>query len=122
MNGFFFRRWILWAAVWFSLVLTLRCLAAQPAPENKNFWREAMLRDLAQKVIAPGYARLADKCRALANDIEQFNASPDQVALDRTRKDWLVALEAADSLRCFQTGPVADREFVSTFYYWQAMP
>jgi predicted lipoprotein len=122
MNRFFFRRWSLWAAVWISLVLTVQCLHAQPASGKKNFSREAMVRALAQKMIAPGYARLAAQCRALADDIEQFNSSPDQAALDRARKAWTAAFEAADSLRCFQTGPVADREFVSTFYYWQAIP
>src|ERR1700720_1451173 len=121
MNRFFSRRWSLWAAVWISLVLTAQCLHAQPAPEEKNFSREAMLRALAQKVIAPGYARLAANCRALANDIEQFNSSAGQAALDRARRAWIEAFEAADSLRCFQTGSVADRQFVSTFYYWQAI-
>jgi len=122
MNGLHSRNLNLWAAVWISLVLTVQCLHAQPAPEEKNFSREAMLRALAQKVIVPSYARLAANCRALADDIEQFNASPDQAALDRTRGAWNAAFVAADSLRCFQTGPVADREFVSTFYYWQALP
>jgi len=122
MDRFFSRRWSAWAAVWISLVLTAQCLHAKPAPEQKNFSREAMLRDLAQKVIAPGYARLAANCRMLADNIEAFNASPDQAALDRARASWNAAFVAADSLRCFQTGPVAERQLVSTFYYWQAAP
>lgn len=81
-----------------------------------------MSRDLAQKVIASGYARLAANCRALVDDIKTFNSSPDQAALDRARGAWNAAFVAADSLRCFQTGPVADRQFAPTFYFWQALP
>ena len=122
MNRSFFRRWNGWVAISISWLLAVQCLAAQPARKEKNGSREAMLRDLAQKVIAAGYTRLATQCRSLADDIEKFNASPDQAALDRARQDWLAAFEAADSLRCFQTGPVTDRQFGPTFYYWQAIP
>jgi hypothetical protein len=122
MNHFRSQPWRAWVAVCISLVLTAPCLHAQPAPADKNFSREAMLRDLAQKVIAPGYAKLAAECRTLSGEIEQFNASPDQTGLDRMRQTWLAVFNAADSLRCYQTGPVADREFGSTFYYWQALP
>lgn len=122
MNRFFGRRLSAWAAVWISFVLTAQCIHGQTAPEKNNFSREAMLRALAQKVIAPGYARLAAECRALVNDIEQFNSSPNQAELDGARQAWIAAFDAADSLRCFQTGSVADREFVSTFYYWQVVP
>ena len=111
-----------WAVASISLVLTAQCLSAQPAPSDKNFSREAMLRSLAQKVIVPGYASLAGNCRALADDIEQFNATPTQDSLDRAHGHWKAALEAADSLRCYQTGPVADRQFISTFNYWQTIP
>jgi hypothetical protein len=120
MNRIFFR--VLAATVSIALLLPAPCLPAEPAPKGKNFSREDMLRALVQKVIVPGYAGLAAHCRALAEDIEKFNASPDQAALDRARGDWTAALDAADSLRCFQTGPVADRQVVSTFYYWQALP
>ena len=122
MNDFFLRQLSAWMAVLISFALTAQCLPAQPAPEKKNFSREAVSRALVQKVITPGYARLDAQCRALANDIAQFNSSPSQAELDRARRDWNAAFEAADSLRCFQNGPVADREFISTFYYWQAIP
>jgi predicted lipoprotein len=109
--------------VWISLFLAaVQCFATPPAPADKNFSREAMLRSLAQKVIVPGYASLAGNCRALGDDIEQCNAAPTQDVLDRARGHWKAAIEAADSLRCYQTGPVADRQLVSTFYYWQTIP
>ncbi len=74
-------------------------------------------------MIVPGYAGLAGNCRALADDIEQFNAAPTQdVHSTGQRGHWKAALEAADSLRCYQTGPVADRQLVSTFYYWLTIP
>ena len=122
MNLFFSERWSVWVAVWTSFVLTAQSLSAQPAPGEKNFSREAMLRALVQNVITPGYAKVADHCRSLAKDIEQFNAALSQTELDRARRSWIAASEAADSLRCLQTGPVADREFVATFYYWQVIP
>ena len=120
MNRLFSR--IFRTALWISLLLTAQCVHAQRASEGKNFSREAMSRAIAQKVIASGYARLGANCRALVDDIERFNASADQAALDHARETWNAALVAADSLRCFQTGPIADRQFVSTFYFWQVLP
>src|SRR5438309_688514 len=105
-----------------SLLLTGQCLPAQPAPVGKNFSRESMLRALAQKVITPGYTMIAANSRALAEDIEKFNSTPDPAALGRVRADWNAAFAAAESLRCFQTGPIADRQVASTFYFWQVLP
>lgn len=122
MNRVFFPRWALWTAVWIAFAFLAPCVHAQATPKEKSFSRETMLRALTQKVIVPGQVKLAADCRALAGDIEQFNSSPNQEALDRARRNWIAASDAADTLRCFQTGPVADREFVSDFYFWQVIP
>lgn len=122
MNHLVPRRAWVWAAVWLSVFLAAPRLHAEPAAAKQSFSREAMLRDLAQRVIAHGYANLAAQARALADEIAQFNKAPGPAALERTRQAWTGACTAADLLRCFQTGPIADREVTSLFYYWQIVP
>ena len=81
-----------------------------------------MLRDIAGKVLVPEWSELAGKCRDLTNSIGRLVERPETGALEQTRKAWLEASLAASHLRCFQAGPIADRQMVSTFYYWQVLP
>jgi uncharacterized protein len=111
-----------WLAIGILSVIAMQSVRAQPAPASETFSRQAMLRDLAKDVIAPGYVNLAAQCRDLTNAIGQFIADKNQTSLDRARKAWLSATEAADRLRCFQIGPIADRDDVTTFYFWQVLP
>jgi uncharacterized protein len=122
MSTFSSQRLCAPVAVLLLFLLAAPFAPAQPAPAEKSFSREAMLRELAQHVISPGYADLAAQCRALTNAIGLLAAAQNQSALDDARKAWLAADAAADRLRCFQTGPVADRDCVPTFYYWQVIP
>lgn len=122
MNRFYFRRWSVFAALTISLFVMVCCLHAQSGADEKNFSREAMVRALAQNVIAPGYATLAANSRALADSVERLKTSQEQAELDRAREAWNATLLSAELLRSFQTGPIADRESSSTFYYWQAIP
>jgi predicted lipoprotein len=120
MSSIIFKRVRWLATAWILSTLITRPLPAQPASAAPS--REAILQDLARNVIAQGYQDLAAKCRSLTNAIGQFIASKDQASLDNARKAWAVASDAADRLRCFQWGPVADRDSVSTFYFWQVRP
>src|ERR1044071_6601165 len=78
--------------------------------------REAVLRDLAQKVIAPGYQELAAKCAALTNAVAGLAQAPDQASLDKARQSWAAVADAANRLRCYQAGPIVDREYVASFF------
>jgi len=42
--------------------------------------------------------------------------------LNRTRQAWVATLLAASQARCFQAGPLKDRDYIPTFFYWQALP
>src|ERR1041385_1124819 len=86
---------------------------AQPLSQPP-FTREAMLRDIAGKVLVPEWSELAGKCRDLTNSIGRLVERPETGALEQTRKAWLEASLAASHLRCFQAGPIADRQMVST--------
>lgn len=81
-----------------------------------------MLRHIGRNVIASGYLDLAKSCRELTNAVAQLVRTPDQASLDPARKSWLAAADAANRIRCFQSGPIIDRGFLSTFYYWQVLP
>jgi uncharacterized protein len=113
---------IAWLAMCISLFTAPHRSPAQSGAEAKKVSREDVLRSLVQKVIAPGYTKLAAECTTLTKQIEEFNAAPNQAALERARQTWIAAAAAADSLGGFQFGPIVDREFSSTFYYWQTIP
>lgn len=100
-------------------------LASSPAAETnapEAFSKKAMLHDIAARVIAPGYQELASKCHQLTNAIGELTKTPGETAMDNARKSWVDVLIAASHLRCYQAGPVADRNFGSAFYYWQIVP
>jgi predicted lipoprotein len=102
-------------------LLLLPLILAIPA-QSGQFSRSAMLRNVATKVIAPAYQDLAAKARALTNAVEQLASVPDERALDQARQAWSDTLLAARSVQAFQIGPVVDREYASSFYYWQVLP
>src|SRR5579884_975448 len=81
--------------------------------------RKVVLEDIAAKVISPAYTDLDSKCRALTNAIGQLVHAPNQASLDHARQAWADAAAAANRARYFQAGPIVDREYVATFYYWK---
>jgi predicted lipoprotein len=109
------------AAVLLSAALPGKRGLAQPVSQPA-FTREAMLREIARDVLVSEWQELAGKCRDLTNSIARLVEKPDPVLLEEARKGWLEASLAASRLRCFQAGPIVDRDFVSTFYYWQVLP
>jgi uncharacterized protein len=104
-----------------KMLLLLPLLLAISA-RGESVSRPAMLRNIATKVVAPGYQDLAAKARALTNAVGQLATAPDEKALAEAREAWSATLLAARSLQAFQIGPVVDREYASTFYYWQVLP
>jgi predicted lipoprotein len=93
-----------------------------PSAPAQSVAREAVLRDLARDVIAAGYQDLAAKCQALTNAAGQLAQTPDQVSLDQARLAWAGVADAANRVRCFQAGPIVDREYAATFYYAKISP
>lgn len=92
--------------------------SASPGP----FTREAMLRDIAAKTIAPACEELAMKCRELTNAVELLAADPNQSLLDKARQAFTAAADAASRIRCFQAGPMADRGYAATFFFSRVSP
>jgi len=121
MNHDFFPRLRPLVAALALAALSERVAQAQPA-SPAPFTKNAMLRDIARNVIAPGYQQLALECRELTNSVGQLVQAPSQTSLDNARKDWLAVSQAASRMRCFQAGPITDRSYASTFYYWQVLP
>jgi predicted lipoprotein len=98
-----------------------RTTSAQSAAPQ-TFTREAMLRDIAVKIIAPGCENLAAKCRDLTNAIGQLAKAPDQISLEQARQAWRAVASAANQQRCFQAGPMTDRDCATTFYCPRVSP
>jgi len=109
-------------AVCLGCILLVGTIFWPPPAGAQSVTREAVLRDIASKVLAPGYGDLALKCRELTNAVEHLAAAPGKKTLEAARKSWLATLQSAERMRCYQAGPIADREFVSTFYYWRIAP
>jgi uncharacterized protein len=101
------------------LILSIVAHLLLPSARAQVVTRKAVLADIAAKVISPGYTDLDAKCRAMTNAIAQLALAPSQVSLDAARQAWMGVAAAANRLRCFQAGPIVDREYVAAFYYWK---
>jgi uncharacterized protein len=101
-------------------VLVAQSALGQSAPAT--FTRERMLQDLSTNVLAFGWQEISARCRELTNCLQQLVDAPSQQALDKARAAWLAAGQASARMRCFQSGPIAERDWSSTFTYWKVLP
>src|SRR5258708_5299516 len=85
---------------------------ASPEPATKS----AMLQSIAKEVIVPAYEELAARSRKLTNAVGELAKEPGQKSLDRAREAWCGTLLAASRVRCFQVGPLRDRDYGATFF------
>ncbi len=102
----------------FHTLLGLTGHGADPA----RFTKDAMLRDIAHKVISSGYEELDLKCRDLTNAVGKLVETPGRTTQEAAQQAWVSVAQSAGRMQCFQKGPVVDRDYVSTFYYWQVLP
>ena len=84
--------------------------------------KELMLRTVVEKAVAPGYAKLAEACKALSLATTGLHAAPDAASLDKVRQRWLAAAMAAQEMECFRSGPIADGSDASAFYFVEVRP
>jgi predicted lipoprotein len=84
--------------------------------------KDALLSDMVRKVIRPDYEVLAAKSQALTAAIEQLTNAPTPDSLAQARAAWLATVLAARQIQWLQTGPIADREYLATFYYSKVLP
>src|SRR4051812_43233213 len=110
------------APIIIAIVLLIALFTEGQAAAEAQASKEVILRNIGEKAIARTYGDLAIKCRELTNAIAQFAGTCNQSSIDAARKAWLAAAEAATRIRCYQLGPVAERGYVSSFYYWQVLP
>jgi predicted lipoprotein len=111
----------LWQSV-LPMVAALGFFVAAQSGFGATVDREAALRDITHNVIAAGFQDLASKCQSFSNSIAQLASKPDATAVDQARQAWVAMFEAADRLRCFQTGPILSREYAAAFYYSRITP
>jgi len=115
-----FRPWRLLASL--AMMLLVGEVVLRPSALAQSVAKDAMLRDIVRNVIAPGYQELAAKCQALIATVEQLAKAPASESLEKTRQAWLAALLAARQVQWLQSGPIADREYLATFYYAKVLP
>lgn len=82
----------------------------------------ALLENLARHVIATNYQELAASSQALTAAAELLATSPTPEAVEKTRQAWQVVKLAARRMQWLQSGPIAEHEWLATFYYGKALP
>jgi len=112
---------------WRLLVNLAMCLLAgsygSPSPvAAAAVTKDALLLDTVRNVIRPDYQELARTSQALTSAMEPLTNAPTVESLAKIRSAWLATLLAAREVQWLQTGPIADREYLATFYYSKVLP
>ena len=84
--------------------------------------QDALFRELVRNVIGPDYQELAAKSQTLTTAVEQLAKAPGPESWANIRAAWLASVLAARQIQWLQTGPIADREYLATFYYSKVLP
>ena len=100
----------------FVVALGLSSVRAQPVT------KDALLGNLARSVIATNYQELATTSQTLTAAAEQLSKTPTPETLKSAREAWLAVTLAARRMQWLQSGPVAEREWLATFYYGKVLP
>jgi predicted lipoprotein len=93
-----------------SLVLCY-CVGKHQAPEDTpypiapNTDRAAVLKQMADELVIPGYANFKVKLDAMTSKAEQFVALPDTIALKEFRQSWVEAYLEWQKVEAFNFGP-----------------
>jgi predicted lipoprotein len=77
----------------------------------------AALRALADDVIVPGYADLADRLDALAAAVDELCGAPGDAALESARAAWREAAVAWPATRAGGVGPAMERRLMGAIGY-----
>jgi len=104
------------------LILRENAFAQSTAAPAPGATKEAALQSILKEAIVPGYQDLAAKCHALTVALETGLTNSSAEQLDLSRKAWVTAALSARKIQWLQTGPIADREYLSSFYYSKVMP
>lgn len=94
------------------------CLDDGKGGDGVDFDREAMLVNLADRIIMPGYARLESEMRELEESIADLIESPDSAQAETARKALREAWIAWQGVSAYEVGPAAQvalRQRLNTF-------
>lgn len=78
--------------------------------------RTQVLDDLGERVIVPGYLRLAESAAALRSDLEAGCSDP-SLDLDQLRKSWLTSLNGWLMIQSYRFGPLQDLDLSAAIFY-----
>jgi predicted lipoprotein len=111
---------VLLLALFFGCVL--RAHAQTPVVQPPKTHKDQLLHALVENTIAPGYVRLAERCRRLAEAAGRFDEQVDAGRLETTRTCWVEAARAAQEVEACRIGPITEGGLASTFYFLPARP
>jgi uncharacterized protein len=95
---------------WLALVLATCWLACDEGDSNTgdDFDRSLMLQNLADNVIIPAYAELADKATLLQSAAGAFTENPTVASLDVAQQAWVETYLAWQHANAFNFGPAGE--------------
>lgn len=87
-------------------------------PVDNSFDREAMLTNIADNIIIPGYQKFYDVIASLKSNTDQFTDIPNQTNLDILRATWSKSYIDWQSVAMFEIGKAEElsfRNFMNVF-------
>jgi len=82
-----------------------------PEEPADDFDKTAMLRNIANEVIVPGYVNLSETVVQLKTDVNAFVTDPSNVNLVQAKASFELAYEAFQGVSLFEIGPAANIGF-----------
>lgn len=101
--------------------LILSCVLAALAPAASAeipVDKRAVLRHLAEAVVAPAYADLASRSTELRDEVARFSDTSTQASLAAARERWVETALAARRLAAFRAGPLTELGAEPTFFFY----
>ncbi len=100
----------------------LRAHAQTLVVQSPKTHKDQLLHAVVENAIAPGYVRLAERCRRLAEAAGRFEELADAGRLETTRTCWVEAACAAQEVEACRIGPITEGGLASTFYFLPTRP
>ena len=102
--------------IWIFAVVA-GCLTACDESVNKadNFDRQAMLRNIGENLILPGYENLRQSIADLNASITSFTSAPNEENLEQAKEDLLHAYKLWQRVSFYEFGPAAEQLLRTSF-------
>jgi predicted lipoprotein len=106
------------AALLLALAVVHRSVVADDTTRMPAVSKQAMLDNIAKKVLLPAYADLASRSSDFAGAADALTSKPNAAALKRAQQAWKDVLLAWRRTQPFVHGPIADLGVSGRIQFW----